>query len=49
MWGMHEEAFDIFLVNIRASHNNVPEYLESTQNAVRIFKMSPYVLLPLLR
>jgi len=25
--------------NIPASHKNVPEYLECTQNAVRIFRM----------
>jgi len=35
---MHFESFE-HKQNIPASHKNVPEYLESTQNAVRIFRM----------
>jgi len=35
---MHPESFE-HEQNIPASHKNVPEYLECTQNAVRIFRM----------
>ena len=35
---MHFESFE-HKQNIPASHKNVPEYLECTQNAVRIFRM----------
>jgi len=35
---MHPESFE-HEQNIPASHKNVPEYLECTQNAVKIFKM----------
>ena len=35
---MHLESFE-HKQNIPASHKNVPEYLECTQNAVRMFKM----------
>jgi len=34
---MHPKSFE-HEQNIRASHENVPEYLECTQNAVRILK-----------
>jgi len=35
---MHPESFE-HEQNIPASHKNVPEYLECTQNAVIIFRM----------
>jgi len=35
---MHPESFE-HEQNIPANHKNVPEYLECTQNAVRMFKM----------
>jgi len=35
---MHPEIFE-HEQNIPVSHKNVPEYLECTQNAVRIFKI----------
>ena len=35
---MHPKSFE-HEQNIPASHKNVPEYLECTNNAVRIFRM----------
>ena len=40
---MHLESFE-HEQNIRASHKNVPEYLEYTQNSVRMFGMHSSII-----